>query len=529
MSVDCVVGSQAKSPTRFLGEEDSSTAAGRGLVYFSGGQSVAVGSKQGMAWSETDAALFAAVLGRDAAHHLATTPPHLDGPPASAAPELQARLQDLVERGGGVWTYGIFWQESRGAGGRAVLGWGDGHCRDGGAPHDAAGGAGEERSVARKRALLRLHALYGGGDDDEGADYALRLDRVTGAEMYFLASMYFSFPEGAGGPGHALASGRHAWAAVDPQPCGAGAGAAPGWYVRASLAQSAGLRTVVFLPCRGGVLELGSDVAVRETPEALRAIQSALAVAPAPREECMRIFGKDLSPSSRTTPRPLTMGLSVTGDNWAPHPQPGGHHATASALPTKKEAAKPQPPEPPRSIDFSKAGKAAGQAGTEERRPRKRGRKPANGREEPLNHVEAERQRREKLNQRFYALRAVVPKISKMDKASLLSDAIAYIQELEDRLRGGAAARAESPAVEVKAMQDEVVLRVTTPLYAHPVARVFHAIRDAQLSVAASDVAVADDAVTHTLVLRSAGPEQLTAETVLAAMSRGMTSATPSP
>ncbi|KAE8724158.1 Detected protein of unknown function [Hibiscus syriacus] len=41
-----------------------------------------------------------------------------------------------------------------------------------------------------------------------------------------------------------------------------------------------------------------------------------------------------------------------------------------------------------------------------EKRPRKRGRKPANGREEPLNHVEAERQRREKLNQRFYALRA---------------------------------------------------------------------------------------------------------------------------
>jgi transcription factor MYC2 len=46
--------------------------------------------------------------------------------------------------------------------------------------------------------------------------------------------------------------------------------------------------------------------------------------------------------------------------------------------------------------------------------PRKRGRKPANNREEPLNHVEAERQRREKLNQRFYALRAVVPNVSKV-------------------------------------------------------------------------------------------------------------------
>ena len=71
-----------------------------------------------------------------------------------------------------------------------------------------------------------------------------------------------------------------------------------------------------------------------------------------------------------------------------------------------------------------------------EKRPRKRGRKPANGREEPLNHVEAERQRREKLNQRFYALRAVVPNVSKMDKASLLGDAIAYINELKSKLQG---------------------------------------------------------------------------------------------
>ncbi|KAI3453408.1 hypothetical protein Pfo_010071 [Paulownia fortunei] len=70
-----------------------------------------------------------------------------------------------------------------------------------------------------------------------------------------------------------------------------------------------------------------------------------------------------------------------------------------------------------------------------EKRPRKRGRKPANGREEPLNHVEAERQRREKLNQRFYALRAVVPNVSKMDKASLLGDAIAYINELKSKLQ----------------------------------------------------------------------------------------------
>lgn len=78
-----------------------------------------------------------------------------------------------------------------------------------------------------------------------------------------------------------------------------------------------------------------------------------------------------------------------------------------------------------------------------EKKPRKRGRKPANGREEPLNHVEAERQRREKLNQRFYALRAVVPNVSKMDKASLLGDAIAFIEELNAKVKGAESEKAE--------------------------------------------------------------------------------------
>lgn len=49
--------------------------------------------------------------------------------------------------------------------------------------------------------------------------------------------------------------------------------------------------------------------------------------------------------------------------------------------------------------------------------------------------MEAERQRREKLNQRFYTLRSVVPNVSKMDKASLLADAVSYINELKQKVQ----------------------------------------------------------------------------------------------
>ncbi|KAM0017133.1 putative transcription factor bHLH family [Helianthus debilis subsp. tardiflorus] len=60
--------------------------------------------------------------------------------------------------------------------------------------------------------------------------------------------------------------------------------------------------------------------------------------------------------------------------------------------------------------------------------------KKSGGRFPAVNHVEAERQRREKLNQRFYALRSVVPNVSRMDKASLLSDAVCYINKLKEKV-----------------------------------------------------------------------------------------------
>ncbi|EEF33491.1 DNA binding protein, putative [Ricinus communis] len=50
-------------------------------------------------------------------------------------------------------------------------------------------------------------------------------------------------------------------------------------------------------------------------------------------------------------------------------------------------------------------------------------------------HILAERKRREKLSQRFIALSALVPGLKKMDKASVLGDAIKHVKQLQERVK----------------------------------------------------------------------------------------------
>ncbi|XP_062194265.1 transcription factor MYC1-like [Phragmites australis] len=90
-----------------------------------------------------------------------------------------------------------------------------------------------------------------------------------------------------------------------------------------------------------------------------------------------------------------------------------------------------QPPPPPPLQKQDEAGVTV----PPQRPGKRRGRKPGPRPDGPtVSHVESERQRREKLNRRFCDLRAAVPTVSRMDKASLLADAAAYIAELRDRI-----------------------------------------------------------------------------------------------
>ncbi|KAK7292857.1 hypothetical protein RJT34_15711 [Clitoria ternatea] len=171
----------------------------------------------------------------------------------------------------------------------------------------------------------------------------------------------------------------------------------------------------------------------------------------------------------------------------------------------------------------------------EQREPKKRGRKPVLGREAPMNHVEAERQRREKLNHRFYALRAVVPNVSRMDKASLLSDAVAYINELKakieelepqqqrksdkkkvkmedtmDNQSNGSSTVVDqrehgngfAVEVDVKIVGGDAVVRVQSENVNHPGARLMGALRDLELQVQHASMSCVNDLMVQDVVVK---------------------------
>uniref|UniRef100_A0A7N0T2I3 BHLH domain-containing protein n=1 Tax=Kalanchoe fedtschenkoi TaxID=63787 RepID=A0A7N0T2I3_KALFE len=54
---------------------------------------------------------------------------------------------------------------------------------------------------------------------------------------------------------------------------------------------------------------------------------------------------------------------------------------------------------------------------------------------EVQDHITAERNRREKLNQRFIALSSAIPGLKKMDKATVLQEATKYVKQLQERIK----------------------------------------------------------------------------------------------
>nr|XP_019709239.1 LOW QUALITY PROTEIN: transcription factor MYC2-like [Elaeis guineensis] len=268
---------------------------------------------------------------------------------------------------------------------------------------------------------------------------------------------------------------------------------------RAREAQLHGIETLVCVPAGGGVLELGSAELIPEDWALVEQARTFLAAAP-----------------------------DVAADATGPLATPG-----RPPLQLRRDGLSSW-------VDSEHSDAEEGTV-VDRRRGKKRGRRAGTGKEAPVNHVEAERQRREKLNHRFYALRSVVPNVSRMDKASLLADAVTYIKELRARveeLEAEARKAKEEPKVVdqggsgpgittttpssnstvssemgeggEKVVQldvavvgtEEAMLRVQTENVKHPPARLMGALRDLEVGVHHGSVASLKGIMVQDVVVR---------------------------
>lgn len=132
--------------------------------------------------------------------------------------------------------------------------------------------------------------------------------------------------------------------------------------------------------------------------------------------------GWNLSPSSSTL-----QILSFDNSN-SPHPNITQFYGHVSALsPTQNEGVRVSV-SPPRTRKRSSENQDF-----ENQSPKGQGNDKCPGL--ARDHIMAERKRRENLSRSLIALAALIPGLKKMDKASVLGDAIKYVKELQERLK----------------------------------------------------------------------------------------------
>ncbi|GAB2298320.1 hypothetical protein Dimus_032388 [Dionaea muscipula] len=493
-------------------------------------------------WSnEEDKSMVEAVLGIDCCNFLISEGNQLEFDSSSTAADLnvQLGLRKIVE--GSYWDYAIYWHlvSSKNIGSALIWGYGVSHdvrmsssIGDRGSGRDEKSVDGNGEMDERRLVLQKLHKWFRGGSGENS--YATTLDKVSNVEMLYFTSMYYWFrSDSSSSLAQSFTSGRTIWVS-DSEGC------LVHYQSRAHLAKLAGFETLVLVPVKSGIIELGSTKSIVEDHTLVQMIRGVFGEAqPLQPKPFPKIFGRELSlgGSNPSSPSPsIAMGIiSPKVEEESGFGMGIQQHSEAKLFP---------------GLNFSVLNSdnhvsSLERATTEELfthpdepKPRKRGRKPANGRGEPLNHVEAERQRREKLNQRFYALRAVVPNISKMDKASLLGDAISYIHDLQMKIgmlesernnvmNGTEKQLTTMPEIEFhnSSSQDEAVLQVSLPLSLHPVCGVVNTLMELNVMPIDATVATIDDKVVHTFSIRThsgAGPgaaEHLK-EKVLAALKK---------
>ncbi|KAL0550573.1 hypothetical protein IC582_015095 [Cucumis melo] len=311
--------------------------------------------------------------------------------PSSSSPNsittLQQKLRLILHNLHEWWAYSIFWLPSEDIDGNLVFKWGGGHLRDAQDGDNGGGGGSQLNSFVFEEVSM---------DPVEAGNFA-------GLEWYYTVSINQSYGAVDNVVGRVFGSSTYIWLTADN-----------GLYFydceRVKDARLRGVQTLVFVSTSNGVLELGSSELIKQDWSLVQCAKSLFGFTLFKQKDHVGVGGGGMIQPQA----PSCSGVikRETGN--------GGGGSSSDSLSDNSDGNFMS------TVNNNNVGK-------------KRGKRSANNKTElsplPVNHVEAERQRRQKLNQRFYALRSVVPNVSKMDKASLLADAADYIRELKSKVQ----------------------------------------------------------------------------------------------
>ncbi|KAL1223777.1 Transcription factor bHLH28 [Cardamine amara subsp. amara] len=347
-------------------------------------------------------------------------------PPVNLSLEtpLHKRLQAVLNGTHETWTYAIFWKPSYyNFSGESVLKWGDGFYngkeemtrqrKKKTSPLSPVEKERRSKVIGELRAMISDEAFPVFEEDFDDAEDDVEM---TDTEWFYLVSMTWSFSSGSGLAGKAFTTYNPVWVTGSDQIYGSGCD-------RAKQGADSGLQTIVCIPSHNGVLELGSTEEIRSNSDLFNKIRF-----------LFNFEGsKYISGSPNSDPNPSLVYPQLHNNlNFST-----SHYTLARVTSSDyvKQFSENCYPNYSLGHIHNKDDKTIDvKLKPEIKRAKKRGRKPADVREGSLDHVEVERMRREKLNQRFFILREVVPNVSKMDKTSLLDGAICYINELRRKV-----------------------------------------------------------------------------------------------
>nr|XP_017191223.2 transcription factor bHLH14-like isoform X1 [Malus domestica] len=339
---------------------------------------------------------------------------------------FQQRLQFLVQNVPEWWVYSIFWRASKDSSSDQVsLSWAGGHFQN---TRDHLASKRSNQVNREVEALLHDDVMY---LDMRLVDHG----DVTDSELFYFytVSLTQSFSASHGNNsnnifGRAFGSGGFVWLAGDHEfqfyEC-----------ERVKEARMHGIQTLVCIATPCGVVELASLDVIKEDYGLVHLSKSLFGSDGNHNNNNRRLSKHQTSLEGNILDPILENELFSADQNELTRqvllffPDAGGINEAAAPINVGGSSLE----SPSNSV-----GNFTSENTKNKTRSKNRGRSSNNGaasRQSQLsNHVEAEKQRREKLNHRFFVLRSVVPNVSKMDRSSLLADAVAYINQLKSKV-----------------------------------------------------------------------------------------------